>query len=107
MSFADKIKAQTSNVEPSEVKKLVLDGCKAPELAALAPYTKLTSLSLMNCSLSSLDGLPPFPELVVLKLSDNRLAGGLERSWREDGREGGEEGLHPIGMVMLVVWQEG
>lgn len=65
---------------PSEVMELVLDNCKATHISGLTDeYTNLTTLSLINVGLTSLEGLPKLPALRTIDLSDNKLTGGLEK----------------------------
>lgn len=50
----------------------------AIQLEELAPCTSLRELSLNKCGIKSLEGFPNLPNLELLKMSDNLVAGGLD-----------------------------
>jgi hypothetical protein len=79
---------------PSEISDLLLDNCKATSISGLTEeFTGLTTLSLINVGLTTLEGLPKvsrhnssedtdniqLPSLRTIDLSDNKLGGGLEK----------------------------
>jgi len=66
--------------KPSEVMELVLDNCKSTHISGLTEeFTNLTTLSLINVGLTSLEGLPKLPSLRTIDLSDNKLTAELEK----------------------------
>ncbi|CAK5051831.1 unnamed protein product [Meloidogyne enterolobii] len=76
----ERIKKELNGKKPSEVQDLLLDNCKATSISGLTDeFTQLTTLSLINVGLNSLDGLPKLPALRTIDLSDNKLTGGLEK----------------------------
>lgn len=71
--------AQRQGLQPGDVTELTLDGrCKSTSVQGLGQFTRLTTLSLGNTGLSSLEGFPALGQLRTLLLPDNRLSGGLE-----------------------------
>eukprot|EP00960_Hanusia_phi_P032645 749976-Hanusia_phi.AAC.2 len=79
MSLEECIAKQVGDSKPLDVERLCLDQAKCGDnLAALAPYKNLVSLSLQDCGITSLETLPEFSNLTTLKLGDNRIKGGLE-----------------------------
>jgi len=76
----ERIKLEIRDKQPSEVIELVLDNCKATQISGLdSGFTNLTTLSLINVGLTSLDGLPMLPSLRTIDLSDNKLSGDLDK----------------------------
>uniref|UniRef100_A0A183BVL0 LRRcap domain-containing protein n=1 Tax=Globodera pallida TaxID=36090 RepID=A0A183BVL0_GLOPA len=76
----ERIKTELRGRQPSEVQDLLLDNCKATTICGLTEqFTNLTTLSLINVGLNSLDGLPKLPTVRTIDLSDNKLSGGLEK----------------------------
>jgi len=76
----ERIKLETRDKQPQEVVELVLDNCKATQISGLtSDFTKLTTLSMINVGLISLDGFPKLPSLRTIDLSDNKLSGDLEK----------------------------
>mmetsp|Transcript_14213 Transcript_14213/g.28087 ORF Transcript_14213/g.28087 Transcript_14213/m.28087 type:complete len:350 (+) Transcript_14213:70-1119(+) len=83
MSLADCIRREKGTKDPSEVDTLCLDQAKCTEgLAPLAPFLNLASLSIQDAGISSLDGLPALDNVTELKMSDNKIKGGLENLLR-------------------------
>lgn len=75
-----RIELETRGKKPSEVVDLLLDNCKAAKISGLTDeFTKLTTMSLINVGLTSLEGLPKLESLRTIDLSDNKLTGDLER----------------------------
>jgi hypothetical protein len=68
-----------SAVEESEVDSLVLDNIpNAKRISGLSDkLVALRTLSMCNCGLQSLEGLPCLPSLQRLRLADNKLTGDL------------------------------
>uniref|UniRef100_A0A914NDX9 Uncharacterized protein n=1 Tax=Meloidogyne incognita TaxID=6306 RepID=A0A914NDX9_MELIC len=85
----ERIKKELNGKKPSEVQDLLLDNCKATSISGLTDeFTQLTTLSLINVGLNSLDenggallmlGNIWLPALRTIDLSDNKLSGGLEK----------------------------
>lgn len=62
------------------MERLCLDQASCKEgLAPLAPFKNLVSLSVQFAGLTALDTLPPLPNCNTLKLSDNKIKGGLDK----------------------------
>ncbi|XP_064388521.1 acidic leucine-rich nuclear phosphoprotein 32 family member A-like isoform X2 [Halichondria panicea] len=82
----DAIASQQKDRKPGEIEELYLDNVQSPQISGLSDeYTRLQKLSVVNCGLSSLEGLPKLPSLEKLLLSDNRLSGGLDNLARCNG----------------------
>mmetsp|Transcript_49858 Transcript_49858/g.120999 ORF Transcript_49858/g.120999 Transcript_49858/m.120999 type:complete len:428 (+) Transcript_49858:197-1480(+) len=83
MSLADCIRREKGTKDPSEVEALCLDQAKCTEgLGALEPFAQLGSLSIQDAGISSLETLPALEYLTELKMSDNKIKGGLEHLLR-------------------------
>lgn len=79
MSLAECIRRESGGKDPLEVEALCLDQAKCNDgLSSLAPFSALTSLSIQDAGISSLESLPPLETLSTLKMSDNKIKGGLE-----------------------------
>jgi hypothetical protein len=66
------------NADPTSIDTLLFDGLPLLALTAhdqsfLAPFTRVTTLSLTSCHLASLANLPQLPHLQRLDLADNHL----------------------------------
>eukprot|EP00124_Ichthyophonus_hoferi_P000829 Ihof_evm15s34 gene=Ihof_evmTU15s34 len=73
------IKSKLNGIPASKLDELTLDGVAANTITGLTDeFTSLTTLSMNNMRLQSLEGFPSFPKLARLELNDNRLTGGLE-----------------------------
>mmetsp|Transcript_27709 Transcript_27709/g.31956 ORF Transcript_27709/g.31956 Transcript_27709/m.31956 type:complete len:212 (+) Transcript_27709:85-720(+) len=75
-----KIEEQVSGRSAEDVDELVLDQTQiekfTPELcSALEKYENLFFLSLNDCGLTSLEGLPNLPKLIRFELTDNKIPG--------------------------------
>jgi len=75
-----KIEEQVSGRSAEDVDELVLDQIQierfTPELAkALEKYENLFFLSLNDCGLTSLEGLPKLSKLIRFELTDNKIPG--------------------------------
>jgi len=74
----ERVKLEMREKQPSELMELVLDNCKSSQITGLtSEFTNLTTLSLINVGLTSLDGLPTLPSIRTIDLSDNKLSGDL------------------------------
>jgi len=83
MSLADCIRREKGTKDPSEVDTLCLDQAKCGDgLAPLEPFKGLLSLSIQDAGISSLDSMPALENLTELKMSDNKIKGGLENLLR-------------------------
>lgn len=75
-----RIELELRGKKPSEVTDLLLDNCKAAKITGLTDeFTSLTTMSLINVGLTTLDGLPKLEALRTIDLSDNKLTGDLDR----------------------------
>ena len=75
----DRYKLEIRDRDPKTITDLSLDNCKSESVKGLGDdLTSLVNLSMINIGLTSLEGLPSLPELLVLDISDNKLDGGLE-----------------------------
>jgi acidic leucine-rich nuclear phosphoprotein 32 family protein B len=80
MSLEDCIRRESGGRDPEDVERLCLDQASCKEgLAPLAPFKNLVSLSVQFAGLTALDTLPPLPNCNTLKLSDNKIKGGLDK----------------------------
>jgi hypothetical protein len=76
----NRVELEMRGKQPSEVMELVLDNCKATQIAGLSDeFVNLTTLSMINVGLTSLEGLPKLPALRTIDLSDNKLTGDLDK----------------------------
>lgn len=71
---------QTNKMQPLEVEEFVLDSLNIGKISdklrkTLETYSNLTSLSLNECSLVSLNNFPDLPNLVRLELNGNKITG--------------------------------
>ncbi|CAG0912786.1 unnamed protein product [Notodromas monacha] len=74
-----RVQAELHGRAKSAVSKLTLDSCKVKKIAGLdAQFVNLKTLSLINCGLISLEGLPALPSLKKLDLCDNKITEGWE-----------------------------
>uniref|UniRef100_A0A0N4ZUY4 LRRcap domain-containing protein n=1 Tax=Parastrongyloides trichosuri TaxID=131310 RepID=A0A0N4ZUY4_PARTI len=74
----ERIKKELNGTEKKDLVNLYLDNCKIESFAPLAEgFDTLESISLINTSLSSLEGFPTFANLKVVDLSANNISGGL------------------------------
>ncbi|KAI1714312.1 leucine-rich repeat domain-containing protein [Ditylenchus destructor] len=74
-----RIVKEIKGAKPADVKELLLDECKSEKIVGLTEeFSGLTTLSLANVGLKSLEGLPKLPLLTTINLSDNHLESGLE-----------------------------
>ncbi|RDD47515.1 Acidic leucine-rich nuclear phosphoprotein 32 family member A, partial [Trichoplax sp. H2] len=75
-----RIELERGKNDPAKIKKLFLDNSQSTTSIAglLDEFVNLTVLSMNNVGLTSLKGFPRLPNLVKLKLSDNRISSGLE-----------------------------
>lgn len=74
-----RIQIELKGRKPSEVADLLLDNCIVTKISGLTEeFCNLTTISLINCGLTTLEGLPHLESLRTIDLSDNRLIGGLE-----------------------------
>lgn len=79
-AMEERINRELNGKPPSEISDLLLDNCKATNITGLTEqFTNLTTLSLINVGLTSLDGLPKLPSLRTIDLSDNKISGGFEK----------------------------
>jgi hypothetical protein len=67
-----------TSADPSTIDTLLFDGLplfslSPQDLSFLAPFTRVTTLSLTSCNLTTLLNLPPLPHLLRLDLADNHL----------------------------------
>lgn len=75
-----RIQLELKGKKPSEMADLLLDNCKMTKISGLTEeFTTLTTLSLINCGLTTLEGLPKLESLRTIDLSDNKLTGELEK----------------------------
>ncbi|KAI1701796.1 leucine-rich repeat domain-containing protein [Ditylenchus destructor] len=75
-----RIQLELKGKNPSEVVDLLLDNCKATKISGLTEeFTSLTTMSLINCGLTTLEGLPKLESLRTIDLSDNKLTGELDK----------------------------
>ncbi|XP_015221038.2 acidic leucine-rich nuclear phosphoprotein 32 family member B-like isoform X1 [Lepisosteus oculatus] len=82
MEMQKRISLELRNRKPADVKELVLDNCRSDGgrvSGVTADFETLQCLSVANVGLVSLDNLPQLDKLRKLDLSENRLAGGLEK----------------------------
>jgi len=76
----NRVELEMRGKQPSEVMELVLDNCKATQISGLSDeFVNLTTLSMINVGLTSLEGLPKLPSLRTIDLSDNKLTGDLDK----------------------------
>ncbi|PAV83793.1 hypothetical protein WR25_17634 [Diploscapter pachys] len=75
-----KIKAEMAGRAADDIEELYLDGTEgSTDIQGLDDkFTALSVLSLVNCGLTSLKGLPMLPRLLRLDIADNKLAGDLD-----------------------------
>lgn len=65
--------------DPAKIDQLYLDNCQCDKIEGLSDnLASLDTLSMVNCGLKTLEGLPILPELVIFDISQNELDGGLE-----------------------------
>ncbi|GMT28118.1 hypothetical protein PFISCL1PPCAC_19415, partial [Pristionchus fissidentatus] len=75
----DRYTIELNNRDPTKIDQLYLDNCKSGTVKGLGEnLTMLDTLSMVNCGLTSLEGLPLLPELVILDISQNDLKDGLD-----------------------------
>jgi Leucine-rich repeat (LRR) protein len=75
-----RIELEMRGKKPAEITDLLLDNCKATKISGLTgEFSKLSTLSLINVGLTSLEGLPKLEALTTIDLSDNKLTGDLDR----------------------------
>lgn len=75
-----RIQLELKGKNPSDITDLLLDNCKTSKITGLNDeFTKLTTLSLINCGLVTLEGLPKLEQLRTIDLSDNKLTGELNK----------------------------
>lgn len=73
-----RIELELRGKKPSEVVDLLLDNCKATQISGLTEeFDHLTTMSLINVGLTTLNGLPKLESLRTIDLSDNKLSGDL------------------------------
>lgn len=74
-----RIEIELRGRKPNEVADLLLDNCIVTKISGLTEdFYNLTTISLINCGLTTLEGIPYLESLRTIDLSDNRLVGGLE-----------------------------
>lgn len=79
ISMEARIELETRDLEPNEVRELILDNCRSATIVGLTnQYEELEVLSMINLGLTTLKGFPDYPKLRSLELSDNKLGGELE-----------------------------
>ncbi|GMT00263.1 hypothetical protein PENTCL1PPCAC_22437 [Pristionchus entomophagus] len=72
-------KVELRERDPAKIDQLYLDNCKTDKIEGLADnLASLDTLSMVNCGLKSLEGLPTLPELVIFDISQNELSSGLD-----------------------------
>lgn len=65
--------------KPSEITELILDNCNVTKVSGLTDeYVNLSTLSMINMGLTTLEGLPRLDMLRTIDLSDNKLTGDLD-----------------------------
>ncbi|CEF67020.1 Acidic leucine-rich nuclear phosphoprotein 32 family member A [Strongyloides ratti] len=78
-TIKERIKKELNGTEKKDLINLYLDNCKIENFEALSDgFDSLESISLINTSLSSLEGFPTLANLKVIDLSANNLTGGLK-----------------------------
>ncbi|KAL4449768.1 hypothetical protein ABPG74_008141 [Tetrahymena malaccensis] len=74
------IEEQTQSNDPSTIEELVLDKSKIGKFTEeikkkLESFPNLTSLSLNECEITSLENFPKLPKLIRVELIDNKITG--------------------------------
>uniref|UniRef100_A0A0N5CEI9 LRRcap domain-containing protein n=1 Tax=Strongyloides papillosus TaxID=174720 RepID=A0A0N5CEI9_STREA len=78
-TIEDRIKKELNGGDKKDLVNLYLDNCKIESFEPLAEgFDSLESISLINTSLSSLEGFPTLANLKVIDLSANNLTGSLK-----------------------------
>ncbi|KAL4501670.1 hypothetical protein ABPG72_018721 [Tetrahymena utriculariae] len=74
------IEEQTQSNDPNTIEELVLDKSKIGKFTEeikkkLESFPNLTSLSLNECEITSLENFPKLPKLIRVELIDNKITG--------------------------------
>jgi acidic leucine-rich nuclear phosphoprotein 32 family protein B len=79
LPMGQRVIEELAGAKPDQVNELVLDGSKSDFIDGVtAEFVNLEYLSMSNCGLKSLKGMPPLPKLQRLDVMFNDLVGSFE-----------------------------